>query len=45
VATIQQALKAKDKRFMFEGIDLALRWSCASFITVRGQSLQIFFVF
>eukprot|EP00040_Diaphanoeca_grandis_P037866 m.251032 g.251032 ORF g.251032 m.251032 type:complete len:4203 (+) comp33890_c0_seq2:91-12699(+) len=35
VATIQQAVKAKEKRFLFEGVDLSLRWTCAPFITMN----------
>ncbi len=35
VSTIQQAIKAKEKRFMFEGVDLALRPTCAPFITMN----------
>lgn len=35
VATIQLAIKAKEKRFMFEGVDLQLKWTCAPFITMN----------
>ena len=35
VATIQQAQKQKVERFMFEGVELLLRPSCAAFITMN----------
>jgi hypothetical protein len=35
VATIQLAIKAKERRFMFEGVDLSLKWTCAPFITMN----------
>ena len=35
VATIQLAVKAKERRFMFEGVDLSLKWTCAPFITMN----------
>lgn len=35
VATIQLAIKAKERRFMFEGVDLQLKWTCAPFITMN----------
>lgn len=35
VSTIQQAIRNREKRFMFEGVDLALKWACAVFITMN----------
>lgn len=35
ISTIQQALEARVERFMFEGVELALRPSCAVFITMN----------
>ena len=35
VATIQQAIRNRDKRFWFEGVELSLRWTCAPFITMN----------
>lgn len=35
ISTIQQALEARVDRFMFEGVELALRPSCAVFITMN----------
>ncbi|CAH3196981.1 unnamed protein product, partial [Porites evermanni] len=35
ISTIQQALEARAERFMFEGVELALRPSCAVFITMN----------
>jgi dynein heavy chain len=35
VATIQQAIKNRETRFLFEGVELSLRWTCAPFITMN----------
>jgi dynein heavy chain len=35
VLTIQLAIKAKERRFFFEGSDLQLRWTAAPFITMN----------
>ncbi|EDQ91509.1 uncharacterized protein MONBRDRAFT_15298, partial [Monosiga brevicollis MX1] len=35
VATIQQAVRNRETRFMFEGVDLSLKWTCAPFITMN----------
>lgn len=35
VSSIQQAIAAKAKRFMFDGVDLSLDSSCAIFITMN----------
>ena len=45
VSTIHLAIKRRDKRFMSEGVDLALRWSCATLITVREGCFYLVLLF